>query len=49
MLRRDEEYYVLKRILEMKLPGRSRGQPKRRFMDGVKEGVWVMGVMDEDT
>uniref|UniRef100_A0A087XJI6 Uncharacterized protein n=1 Tax=Poecilia formosa TaxID=48698 RepID=A0A087XJI6_POEFO len=46
--RRDTEY-IVRRMLRMDLPGkRPRGRPKRRFMDGVKEDMKVVGVREED-
>lgn len=46
--RRDSEYSG-RRMLRMELPGRrSRGRPKSRFMDGVKEDVKVVGVREDD-
>ena len=37
-------------MLETELPGtRRRGRPNRRFMDGVKEDMQVVGVRVEDT
>ena len=47
--RRDSEY-IGRRMLELELPGkRSRGRPKRRFMDVVREDIKVVGVRGEDT
>ena len=46
--RRDEEY-VGRKMLEMDLPGwRRRGRPKRRFMDAVKEDMQMMGAVEEE-
>ena len=45
--RRDSEY-IGRRMLSFELPGRrSRGRPKRRFMDVVKEDMKVVGVREE--
>lgn len=36
-------------MLSFKLPGRRpKGRPKRRFVDGVKEDMKVVGVTKED-
>ena len=46
--RRDEEY-VGRKMLEMDLPDRRRkGRPKRRFMDAVKEDMQMMGAVEEE-
>uniref|UniRef100_A0A3B3BTI6 ribonuclease H n=1 Tax=Oryzias melastigma TaxID=30732 RepID=A0A3B3BTI6_ORYME len=46
--RRDSEY-IGRRMLSLELPGkRSRGRPKRRFMDAVNEDMKVAGVRVED-
>ena len=47
--RRDSEY-IGRRMLSFDLPGRrrSRGRPKRRFRDVVKEDMKVAGVREED-
>ena len=46
--RRDEEY-IGKKVLDIELPGkRKRGRPKRRYMDGVREDMRVVGVSMED-
>ena len=48
MQRRDEEY-IGKKVLDIELPGkRKRGRPKRRYMDGVREDMRVVGVSMED-
>ena len=41
--------YIGRRMLEMELPGRQRGRPKRRYMDALKEDMQVVGVRVEDT
>ena len=46
--RRDSEF-ISSRILRLELPGRrSRGRPKRRFMDAVKQDVKLVGTREED-
>ena len=46
--RRDSEY-IGRRMLRMELPGRrSRGRPKRTFMDVVKEDMKLAGVREEE-
>ena len=40
MQRRDSGYFG-RRLLEMELPGRQRGRPKRIFMDAVRENMQV--------
>ena len=41
---------LTERELEMELPSRrTRGRPKRSFMDAVKEDMQVVGVRAEDT
>ena len=46
--RRDSEY-ISGRMMRLELPGRrSRGRPKRRFMDVVKEDMKLVGVREED-
>ncbi|XP_013866635.1 uncharacterized protein LOC106519479 [Austrofundulus limnaeus] len=48
-VQRREIEYIGRRMLRMELPGRRpRGRPKRRFMDGVKEDMKVVGVREED-
>ena len=48
-VKRRDEGYVGRRMLDMDLPGRRRrGRPKRRFMDAVKEDMQVVGVTEED-
>ena len=45
--RRESEY--IGRMLRLELPGRrSRGRPKRRFMDVVREDMKLAGVREED-
>ncbi|XP_063849720.1 uncharacterized protein LOC135094103 [Scylla paramamosain] len=49
-IRRSDEGYVGRRMLDMDLPGRrKRGRPKRRFMEAVKGDMQVVGVTEEDT
>ena len=46
---RGEIVNIGSRMLSFELPGRrSRGRPKRRFMDVVKEDMKVVGVREED-
>ena len=41
--------YISRRMLRLELPGRrSRGRPKRRFMDVVREDMKLVGVREED-
>ncbi|KAK2875054.1 hypothetical protein Q8A73_024333, partial [Channa argus] len=41
--------YIGRRMLRLELPGRrSRGRPKRRFMDVVREDMKLVGVREED-
>ncbi|KAK2896145.1 hypothetical protein Q8A73_015633 [Channa argus] len=41
--------YIGRRMLRLELPGRrSRGRPKRRFMDVVREDMKLVGVSEED-
>ena len=48
-VRRRDEAYAGRRMLEIDLPGRrKRGRPKRIFMDAVKEDMIEMGVTEED-
>ena len=48
-VKRREDAYVGRRVLEMELPGkREVGRPKRRFMDAVKEGLKEVGVNEGD-
>ena len=48
-VKRREDAYVGRRVLEMELPGKRKvGRPKRRFMDAVKEGMKEVGVTEED-
>ena len=49
-VQRRDSGYIGRRMLEMELPGRrQRGRPKRRFMDAVKEDMWLVGFRVEDT
>ena len=46
--RRDSEY-ISRRMMRLELPGRrSRGRPKRRFMDAVKEDMKLVGAREVD-
>ena len=46
--RRNSEY-IDRRMMKLEAPGRrSRGRPKRRFMDAVKEDMSLVGVREED-
>ena len=46
--RRDREY-IGRRMLDFELPGkRSRGRPKRRYMDVVREDMKAVGAREED-
>ena len=46
--RRDQEY-VERKMIEMELPGkRRRGRPKRRFLDVVKEDMGEVGAKETD-
>ena len=46
--RRDQEY-VGRKMMEMKLPGKTRrGRPKRRFLDVVKEDMGEVGAKETD-
>ena len=48
-VKRREDAYVGRRVLEMELPGKRKvGRPKRRFMDAVKEGMKEVGVNEGD-
>ena len=48
-VKRREDAYVERRMLEMELPGKRKvGRPKRRFMDAVKEGIKEVGVNEGD-
>ena len=48
-VKRRDEAYVGRRMLEMDLPGRrKRGRPKRRYMDVMKEDMIEIGVTEED-
>ena len=37
-----------KKMMEMELPGKRRGRPKRRFLDVVKEDMGEVGVKETD-
>ena len=42
-LRRKDDGYIGRRMLRMELPGKGKREgPKRRFMDVVKEDMWLM-------
>ena len=48
VMRIDQEY-VGKKMMKMKLPGKSRrGRPKRRFVDVVKEDMGKVGAKETD-
>ena len=48
-VKRGEDAYVGRRVLEMELPGKMKvGRPKRRSMDAVKEGMKEVGVNEGD-
>lgn len=49
VMRREDEY-VGKKLMKMKPQGRrKRGRPKRRWIDGVKNGMEARGLTDEMT
>ena len=49
-VRRKEEIYVGKRVMEMKLPGkRGRDRPVRRWMDNITEDMKELALKEEDT
>ena len=45
VMRRDQEY-VGRKMMEMELPGKRRGRPKRRFLDVVKEDMGEVGAKE---
>ena len=48
-VKRRQNAYVVRRVLEMELPGKRKvGRPKRRFMDAVKEGMKEDGANEGD-
>ena len=48
-VRRRDEDYVGRRVMEMDVPGtRRRGRPKRRYMDSIKEDLREVGARVED-
>ena len=47
VMRTDQEY-VGRKMMEMELPGKRRGRPKRRFLDVVKEDMGEVGVKETD-
>ena len=47
VMRRDQEY-VARKMMEMELPGKRRGRPKRRFLDVVKEDMGEVGAKEMD-
>ena len=48
-VQRRESEYNGRRKMRLELPGwRSRGRPKRRFMDAVQEDMKLFGVREED-
>lgn len=41
--------YISRRMLRLRLPGRRpRGRPSRRFMEGIKEDMKLVGVTEKD-
>ena len=47
VMKRDQEY-VGRKIMEMELPGKRRGRPRRRFLDVVTEDMGEVGVKETD-
>ena len=47
VMRRDQEC-VERKMMEMELPGKRRGRPKRRFLDVVKEDIEEVGAKETD-
>ena len=47
VMRRDQEY-VERKMMEIELPGKRRGRPKRRFLDVVKEDMGEVGAKETD-
>ena len=48
-IQRRDSQYIDRRMMRLERPGRrSRGRPKRRFMDVVKEDMKLVGVREED-
>ena len=47
VMRRDQEY-VGRKMMEMELPGKRRGRPKRRFLDVVKEDMKEVDAKEMD-
>ena len=48
-VKRREEGYIGKRVMEMAIPGkRKRGRPKRRWMDLVRKDMEMVGVKEGD-
>ena len=47
VMRRDQEY-IGRKMMEMELPGKRRGRPKRGFLDVVKEDMWEVGAKETD-
>ena len=48
-VKRRDDAYVGRRVLEMEFPGKRKvGKPKRRFMDAVQEGMKEDGVNEGD-
>ena len=47
VMSRDQEY-VGRKMMEMELPGKRRGRPKRRFLDVVKEDMGEVGAKETD-
>ena len=49
MYRGGGSKYISRRMIRLELPARrSRGRPKRRFMNVVKEDMKLVGVREED-
>ena len=48
-VKRREAEYVGRRTLEMEVPGRRKsGRPRKRWLDGVRENMESVGVVEED-
>ena len=48
-VKRRDDNYVGRRVLEIELPGKRKvGRPKRRFMNAGKEGILEVGVTEEE-
>ena len=47
--REGRKEYIGRRMMRLELPGRkSRGRPKRNFMDVLKEDMKLVGMREED-